>query len=280
MNSVSFYIWQLFQFFGGLAGIALLLSIFFKQSVIKYLDARISHAFNRDIETLKGQISKQNGLLNSFANNYFVTSQKIIDKRIAATDAIWKAILDGKEVIPSRVSLIYNILSKDETFGDKSFEVINSKSSLKPSKDDLDGLEISSKLVKIIASVESFKPYVTDNIYTLFLCYTGVIGRITYNFGIEYNKGRIYDWENDAILHPMIRRILSETEFSHVKNKNVGKLNSLLEVMEFKILEALRSFLNIQQSDQDAVSHLNRIEVLLAREKRNAPNTGLMQPGP
>jgi hypothetical protein len=178
-------------------------------------------------------------------------------------ERFWHGVKDSRQVIPGRVSLIYNILTNEERFSREGFEKIKANSKVCPNSQDLDFVEISSSIVKIKSQLEYDKPFISDNLYTLFLSYSGVIGRIGCKFATEFLDSKIYDWDNDPLIYTMVRRIVSDKEFSFVKSKEVGSLDILLEMMEFKILQEIRSTLKIQGSEEDAIAHLRRLESIV-----------------
>src|SRR5690554_5372654 len=101
----------------------ILISLFVYAVYIK-IKGSIEHGYNKQTEELKGEISKNNALLNSTVQSYFKSSEKLIDKKIEAYCLLWETAQKVKDHILPEMETIYNILTNDEIGDINAFEKI------------------------------------------------------------------------------------------------------------------------------------------------------------
>ena len=112
-----------------------------------------------------------------------------------------------------------------------------------------------------------YKPYISDRSYKLYYSYQGLIGRVTHQFIWEYSKLKVFDWKKDKGIEDILKITLTEKELDYVKSLKIGSLNTLIDLLEYKILQDFRDALNIKDSTSDTISYLKDIEQILNTSK-------------
>jgi len=260
--------WALVKLLGGVALVFTAIIAF----SFKYLSVRLTqlsqHGYNRDLEDVKGDILKNNGLLNSLVENYFSSSQKILDKKIEAYELLWSCILSIKESFPAGISLVYQLLTDSEFEKIKAFEDLNSNPKMGPI---LRSYKMEIEIAKMIDNgkkLSSLKPYISDSSFKLFYTYQGLIGRVTHKFIWDYENKILYNWKKDGNLDTILSITLTKKELNYIKKDiNIGALNSLIDLLEYKILQDFRNSLNIRETTTDTVEYLKDFEKILTTSK-------------
>lgn len=259
--------WTLVKLIGGVAVVLTAIIGFFSKYLLTKLTQSSQHSYNSEIEKIKGDISKNNGLLTSIIQNHLSSSQKILDKKIQAYELLWTTILNIRDIFPSGISLVYQILTDQEVTKENAFEDLNNNSKLGPL---LRSYDMDTEMKKIIDNGKpplEFKPYISDNSFKLYYTYHGLIGRITHKFIWEFQKKRLYDWKQDATLKDLLKVTLTEKEIHYIMSLKITAFSALIELIEYKILQDFRNSLNIKDSTNDTVEYLKDLETLLKKNR-------------
>lgn len=259
--------WTIIKLLGGVAVVLIAIIGFFSKYLLTRLTQSSQHSYNSEIENIRGEISKNNSFLTSLIQNYFSSSQKILDKKIQAYELLWTSILKIKESFPGGISLVYQLLPDYEIEKENAFEDLNTNPKMGPLLRSYDMDTEMKKLVDNGKSLLDLKPYISDNSYKLFYTYQGLIGRITHKFIWDFQKSKLYDWKKDDALKSILKVTLTDKELSYIMSIKITALNSLTELIEYKILQDFRNSLNIKDSTNDTVEYLKDIETILNKTK-------------
>ncbi len=259
--------WTIIKLLGGISLVLTAIIGFFSKYILTRLTQSSQHSYNSEIETIRGEIIKNNSFLTSLIQNYFSTSQKILDKKIQAYELLWTTILKIKDTFPSGIALVYQLLPDYEVEKENAFEDLNNNPKMGPVLRSYDMDTEMKKLVDNGKALLEFKPYISDNSYKLFYTYQGLIGRITHKFIWDYEKKKLYDWKKDDALKGVLKVTLTDKEMDYIMSIQITSLNSLTELIEYKILQDFRNCLSIKDSTNDTVEYLKDIETLLKKSK-------------
>lgn len=258
--------WTLIKLIGGLAFAMTAIIGFFSKYLLTRLKQSSQHSYNSEIEKIKGDIVKNNGLLTSIIQNHLSSSQKILDKKIQAYEILWTTILKIRDSFPSGISLVYQMLTDYEISKENAFEDLNNNPKMGPM---LRSYEMDAEMKKIIDNGKhplDFKPYISDNSFKLYYTYHVLIGRITHKFIWEFQKKKLYDWKQDPAMKDLLKVTLTEKEIHYIMSLKITAFSALTELIEYKILQDFRNSLNIKDSTNDTVEYLKDIETLLQKK--------------
>jgi len=259
--------WTIIKLLGGLATILSLIIAFFSNLISVRFKEATKFIYDNKLEGIKGEISKNNNILNSITGDYFSSTQKLLDKKIAAYDLLWKSILQTRKSFPEGIYLIHQILLDTEFEKTDAYSSIANNSKIGPVFNSYDRDTEISKLFKNIDELDLFKPYFSDYSYKLFYVYRALIGRITHKFLEDYQISKIYLWKKDIHLDEILKIILSKKELDYIKNQKIGSLPALMDLLEFKFLQEYKKSLNIKETASDTIEYLKDLESILQTKK-------------
>lgn len=231
--------------------------------IINYKTGKWKKDNEKEIKRLEGEVNQSNSTLNSAIQSYFASSEKLLDKRVEAYEALWGALMNTKNSFSNPIYDIYNFLTDEEIDADNAFDRISAtfmmedKISNNNIKGDLDGISNN------IALMNQYMPYISSNSHTLLIVYAKAIGRISYNFYKEYSKQSIYSWKKDKPLMRLLSHALTKKEIEYINNIQLSSLATAINTIEYKILQEIQQSLNISHSAEDAIEHVKRTKDLM-----------------
>ncbi|KAF5080217.1 hypothetical protein DSECCO2_121470 [anaerobic digester metagenome] len=249
----------------------ILISLFVYAVYIK-IKGSIEHGYNKQTEELKGEISKNNALLTSSAQNYFSSSEKLIDKKIEAYWILWEKVQVIKDHIIPEMGIIYNILTNEEIDDPHTFKKIGQESNI------VQYMELRTNIaIKPICDaskkVALHRPFISDQAFTLFIVLQIFVSRLRYKFIESYINREIYNWKKDKATVGVLRASLKENEINHIMNIDVYSLRTLIEIIEHKIIQTTKRDLNINHTAEDAVQYVRKMEELFKGVNKNLKNS-------
>lgn len=232
----------------------------------------IEHGNNKQTEELKGEISKNNALLNSTVQSYFKSSEKLIDKKIEAYCLLWETAQKVKDHILPEMETIYNILTNDEIGDINAFEKIGKASHINEYRRLMTEVELKSTH-DFTKKVALHRPFISDKAFKLFIVMQIFILRLRYKFIESYINREIYDWKKDKATVGVLRASLKENEINHIMNIDIYSLRTLIEIFELKIIQTTKRDLNINHTAEDAVQYVRKMEELFKGVNKNLKNS-------
>lgn len=260
--------WALLKLFGGL-GVILSAVILF---ISKLLNERIIHKWkensNQRLEGLKGLINKNNSVVTTLTQQIGQNFQKVLDKRIEATEIFWDRILKMKSCMPTVVHLCYQILLDEELNNDT---LNKSKSGFGTQIAKLSEEQFVKELTKNSEDIIIYRPFISERLWVLMFAYQGFIGRTVFLLIDGYRKENIKSWKKDSGVKQIIQTVLSEREFEYILNLKVHAFDSMLQLIENKILNELKRLISSEDLTENSLTELEKINQIL--EQKNTPNT-------
>jgi len=260
--------WALIKLLGGITLVLTAVIGFFSKYFLAKFTQSTQHAYDGKLEDIKGAISKNNNYLNSLVQDYLSSSQKILDKKIQAYELLWSCILTIKKNFPGGISLVYQLLPDSEIEEIDAFKKLDTNPKMAPILRSYKMDEEMLKMANNGNNLMTLKPYLSDASFKLFYTYQGLIGRVTHMFIWEYEKGKLYDWKKDNYLFDILKITLTEKELAYIKGIQISSLDSLKDLLEYKILQDFRNSLNIKDSTNDTVEYLKNLENILSISKK------------
>jgi len=256
--------WSIIKLLGGTAAVLALVLGWFSKYFIRRLDQRNQHSFDKRLEEIKGAITKGNNTLNTTIGSYLSSSQKILDKKIQAYETLWASVTKLKGDMAQGIFFVHDIFPYKWFAEHSSFEKLNNNRNLGPA---IRAYSIDKNVTVLLDNykqIEACKPYVTDKSYMRYYAYQAVIGRFTHEFIDAYSNRKLYCWKEDSHLNDIIKVILTEEEIKNIYDLELGSITRLVNLLEYKILEDIRSTLSIKDNTEDTISYLKQIESILS----------------
>ncbi len=255
--------WSLFKLFGGV-GVFLSAAIIF---ISKLLNERIIQKWKEDsnlrLEELRGLINKNNAVVSNLTQQIGQNFQKILDKRIEVTELFWDRILKMKSSIPPVVHLCYQILL-DEELNNKSLDNTGSRFGSQIAKLSIN--DLTDKLTKYSDDIDKFRPFISEQLWVLMYAYQGFIGRTVYLLLDGYKNGEIKNWKEDSGIKQIVNTVLTEDELQYILNLKVYAYDSMLQLIENKILNELKRLISNEDLTQNSLTELKRINQILEQK--------------
>jgi len=262
--------WSIIKLLGGFSITLIAIILFFSNYLKKILNRAIDYKYEKKLEDVKGEIEKNNSTLSSIIQNYFSSSQKILDKKIHAYEELWTSIIEFKSFIPGGINLVFQILTDEELNDNKAYENLQNNGTLGKMLSLYNHEEEMKKFANKEDRLMKFQPYISDEMYKLFFVYRALVGRITHQFIWEFQNKKVYNWKKDKSLNGLLMIVLTEKELKYIYSIEISALPNLLDLLEYKILQDFRTNLNIKDSTNDSIEYLIDIEKIFGISKSNA----------
>jgi hypothetical protein len=242
--------WTIVKLLGGLSAILIAgfgLIFFLLQN--RLLD-RWRHSDQKEIETLRGLIERNNSVFNTVFSKSL--PDKIVEKRLAALETIWNFVIETKNKPPAAVRLIYSILADKE---------INLENVRKLSKGQLEVIRIDGIMMSkpLITDYENLRYLVPPNLWTIVFVYQAMINRTTYLTIDGLQRGKFLFWKTDEGMKAMLRNVLDEKEVHYIYNLEFQTFDILLNLLEHKILTEVNKIISGENDTEDSLKVARRI---------------------
>jgi len=202
---------------------------------------------------LKGEISKNNALLNSSVQSYFTSSEKLLDKKIEAYDALWKCAIKVKNQLPIEISSFY-FAELESQF---SYDEIKDNDTFAEILKLIDKHEeIINNIMDVYDTIYLYSPYINENTQKQYRILHIFVWKVTNSFIVKLKSRSIYNWRNDDWLFDKLKASLTEDEIKYIKEKEFGAFNDVFKFLELKIINAIKSDLNISYSAEDSIQQV------------------------
>lgn len=238
------------------------MSIILYRLVPKWIEQAGQHGYDKKIEELKGEISKNKEMLSAVVHSHFTSSEKLIDKKVEASNILWESALKIIDMIPADINLLYQLHTDDEIESPDAFNTMK----ITPMLDVTSKLHNYDNTIKpifeITKNLSPAIPYISDTAFKLYLTLQSLIGRIIYMFTYEYSLSEIYSWKRDEVIIGLLRTSLTDSEIEYIKNMKISALQHLIEMIKHKMLHEIRNSLNIMHSTEDTIKYVKEIEQL------------------
>jgi hypothetical protein len=215
------------------------------------LNLKWQQDYKIELENLKAAINRNQAIISSALNTFASGHNLAQEKRLNALDSMWRCILSIRNFV-SPVSTFYSILLSDEYVP-----------AIQKNKDIflVSGItdETLNKFLKEIDYIEVHRPYLGENIWSLFYAYRAFMLRLTYLFIRGKEKNHIEPWHNDNHLIVLLKTSLDEED---LKKINLSQTNSILygiQLFEQRILIEVNKFINGEYSSEASFKEAKRL---------------------
>jgi hypothetical protein len=219
------------------AGLVFVLKTYIGEKIKK----SIEHEYEVAMERLRADNAQQQSV-QAVATALLVGSRQAShDRRLAAIETLWSAILRLKETTPAVVGHAdilleteYGELLTNERFAAAFSELPDEQQVLQQNES--------------VKEVESVRLYVGERLFLYFFVYRAITFRIPYLFDRGRKAGRVLPWYRDSGIRQLLSNALSQEEMVAFGQLKVGQLNWVQAVIETKILERADRVISGQES--------------------------------
>jgi len=268
MEEITYHIdnWTIVKLLGGLSGILLTGFGFIFVLLQNRLLDRWRHSDQKEIEALRGMIDRNNSVLTTVLSK--TLPDRFVEKRLGALETIWNFVIATKNKPPAVISLMYSIL------GDEELTIENVR---KMSKGTLEKLDVDGTLMKSPMLLEhaSLRYLIPPKLWSIAFVYQAIVNRSAYLAIDGLRRGKFIYWKNDTGMKAMLENVLDKTEIDYVYNLQFQTYDTVLNLLEHKILTEMNRIISGETDSEDSVKVVKRIGDLTRKENATEQSTGL-----
>lgn len=259
--------WTIIKLVGGLGVVISALFLFLNKLTIEKLKTVWQKKTQKELQEIKSALSLNNSSLANLQTNFVQHQQNVQNKRIEAIEYIWVAVLNIKKGIPSAVSLCLSILVDEEIKNETIDNPNKNGESLGQMVAKLDESKDTLPIVEPAENIDRLRPFINEELYSLFKTYIAIIGRITHKFIWDYKNGNLKSWKKDEVVVNQLSTVLTEKEFKYIIDKRCA-FNDMTNLLEIKILEKIRTTVTGAELNSDSIAQIKRLEEIWKVNKK------------
>ena len=216
----------------------------------------IKRSSNKEIEGLKGDISKNNSIINGLLTQQGQAYQKVLEKKIDAVQRVWEAVLKLKSIVPSAVSLTYNLYS-DEELEQNIISKRKGAVDLEKLIVEISMIDFSKAYSEIELESKKLRPFISDNLALLLFVYGAILGRGVFCLTQNYLGEGIKGWRKDVHSKQMLELVLEKKELDYLFNKiHLGSFDAVRDILETKIINEMNTILLGNAHSEDTIKRV------------------------
>ncbi|MFT7232380.1 MAG: hypothetical protein ACI8TA_001596 [Cyclobacteriaceae bacterium] len=223
---------------------------------------------NKEIELLKQELTRNNTTLNNIQSNYLTQVQAVSTKRLEAIELLWKSCLIIRDSIPTHVFPILSVFPEEYINMERLNTPNPGGTELGKELGKLD-IDVIMPILESSKSIQQYRPFIPIELYTLYKTYTSVVSGAIFNAITKFKKGTITHWKNEDSIKKLLQEVLTEKEIEHIYSLYTQSFQSLLELMELKIIESINKSLSGEGTTLDSIEQLKKIESILTFNNEN-----------
>ncbi|MCM3576416.1 hypothetical protein QNH36_19265 [Mesobacillus sp. AQ2] len=231
-----------------------LITLFKQRTIMKW-----SNRYQRQIESLKGDIHKNNEIMNSSLNIFSQGYNQAQEKRSAAIEEMWDKVLKIRES-SSKIVTFYTLFLPEEYNNEENMYLTSLKMHL-PSEEEL------VNFIGSMDELEKKRPYLGEKLWILFTIYRAFSGRLVIIFKRSVNERNIKRWHQDRGLMQLLEAALTKKEYEEYTRNKLGQHHSLTEainIIEQKILKEFNNTLSGTYASEESFQQARKIQNLLS----------------
>jgi len=214
-----------------------------------------------NITKLQGEISKNNGTLNSLITLYGTSHHQAQDRRIKAIEVLWANLMPYRDILPDAAILIYNVLTEKEV---DDFWNRKTDNSLHNSHiANLQTFDFDKHIGKYLASlkiVDKEQPFIGEKIWLYFDIYRIFLGRIAVLIQFGTEKRKFDHWHRDAYLKQLFEQTLSKEEVEYIYSLKMNSLKSTMALLENRLIQEIDRTLSGERFSETALDRVRKFE--------------------
>ena len=222
----------------------------------------IKHEYDDKLETLKGDINRNQSILSTILTSQNQTYQVGQNERLSAIKLFWiyyLTIRNSLDLISTWDDVLYeeefDTLFTDKWQGDDL--VCNSLNSLSLNK--------LSEITKSVEKIEEVRPFLNEKIWVNIIYLKTFCGRIIYLYHRGTKERNIKHWKHDVAIIKIVKDSLNENEFKFIMNTNIAAAKTYRNFIEQKILTEIKNILTGQVAADNTYNQAIKLTELIRK---------------
>jgi hypothetical protein len=127
-----------------------------------------------------------------------------------------------------------------------------------------------TKILQIKENVEKSRPFLGEHIWSLFVIYTILIGRVSYLLIEGRNKNDIKSWDKDEHIQFILKKLYDDEEIESIFSKRTdsfdrvtGSFDRATELLEQKILFEMLKIISGESAAESDFSNVKKFHELM-----------------
>ena len=189
------------------------------------------------------------------------TRTSTLDKRVEAVEVLWKSLQDLRSGLPYMIGVMDQTGWNTSRLGDQGLKAL----------DGANYLESLAPNLKSTAEVAKCRPFLGDQLYSLYHAAQAIIGRAISTTILTYQQRKFRLWFEERETVALLNSILSEDELKHFNSLKFSKLDWLYRILEGRIVGEIQKELSGEPAAEQALLQAARI-MERAAAVSDAPN--------
>lgn len=243
------------------SSILILLVLFlFREWIKTRLKVDIQHEADKNLElfkaTLKGQSDATSVFLNSqmqhilsvqstALSSFSYAQRSAMERKLKAVEDLWKAISNWRYEFPKILNFFDILLAKE-------YKNIGSNAEFRRLSGEIN-TDFFTKTLDIRRNCETHRPFIGQYIWSIFIVYQFIIGRILYLIDKGVTDPDKLEWDKDESILLMLQSVLDEKEVQEFKDLQFKKVSWLENKFESKFLLSSENLISGKDFGDDAL---------------------------
>ena len=150
------------------------------------------------------------------------------ERRLAAAEELWKAVLQIGSSTPGAVVMIDVCLEQE-------YQKLMTRPSFKECLRGITMSTITERFIETTSGVESVRPFLGEYLYSLFFAYRALNGRLAYLLSKAKETGTLTAWYKDNSIRELLVLLLTTEELQRFDQLQFAKVNWMRKIVEQKI---------------------------------------------
>ena len=228
--------WGLFKLIGTIALIISSIISFIAYFIKDYFLNKWKLDQQKEIEKIRSLSEQNNLIINNLTDSLSKIYLSSNEKRISYLEKAWNGFLEIKNVAPTLVFLSHGILVKDEYMNlpnDKNSHIINEIKNFKSESYLLSQTKIST-------DIEMIRPFIGENLWTIFSVYRAFFGRLTYLLQDGLKTGTMRYWKDDQnFINKILGLVIQPDELKQLLENDFNAFQNVINFLEYKALNEI-----------------------------------------
>lgn len=239
----------------------------------KLLNERLMSKWRRDeqstIEELRNAFSRESRILEAAIRGAQLGQDASHQKRIAAIERLWSALLAVRASFTD-VVLFFEIFLPEEYAG-----ILNRKDAMGQSLAGLSNESIVTNL-QPIGNLEGERPHLGETLWSRISIYQSFMGRLAVLIVMGKQNGQIKDWREDRGVRQLLSVVLTEkTVDSVLGDRRLPALRWSISQLESLILEEISMILSGRRSAIESFENAKEVQRSLSQLKETTLGSDL-----
>lgn len=240
---------DLIKVFGGMTLITTGISTWLGKIMSDKLNTKWKNEKDVELSKLKDTLSKNQTLLNASMTMISQGFQVSYERRLQAVEVVWESILKMREYF-SPLNFFFSIFLPSE-YNDVSL----SEKGMLANFDINESVSLISELNK---TVEKYRPFLGEEIWSLFFTYNAIMGRIIFLYFQQKNKRDIKHWSNDINVVNLFKNAIGD-KINTINLKDINSLNIIISILEQEILILINRITNGEKASEINLEHAQKL---------------------